>query len=416
MTATKLKLTKMAVDRIPLTAEGQAFYWDSDLTGFGLRVGTSSKAYFAEWKVKGKTVRATIGKHGPFAPEQARKRALTLLADMQSGINPVEERRRERVRGTTLREAFEDFLKARKGLKANTLRDYRYCMDRYFADWQSRPLISITKDKVAERHSELGKTSPARANLAMRFLRALFNFSIRQYEPHVVENPVKHLSWTRAWYRIERKQTYIKQHDLKKWFEAVMVLGKDPAAEDREGMRDYLLLLLLTGLRRQEAAALTWERVDLKARTLTVTDTKNREDHTLPLSDFLDDLLERRRAQSTGKFVFPGKGITGHMVEPRKAILRVCNESGIHFRAHDLRRTFATIAESLDIPAYALKRLLNHKMSGDITAGYIVADVERLRKPMQQVTDYILKCAGRVGGGEIVAMPRSRTHDGPTRR
>ncbi len=37
---------------------------------------------------------------------------------------------------------------------------------------------------------------------------------------------------------------------------------------------------------------------------------------------------------------------------------------------------------------------MNHKMTGDITAGYIVTDVERLRKPMQQITDYFLKCMG----------------------
>ena len=58
---------------------------------------------------------------------------------------------------------------------------------------------------------------------------------------------------------------------------------------------------------------------------------------------------------------------------------------------HDLRRTFITAAESLDISAYALKRLLNHKMSNDVTAGYIINDVERLRKPMQLITDHLLK-------------------------
>jgi len=51
----------------------------------------------------------------------------------------------------------------------------------------------------------------------------------------------------------------------------------------------------------------------------------------------------------------------------------------------------ATIAESLDISAYAIKRLINHKMNNDITAGYIVNDVERLRKPMQQITDYLME-------------------------
>ena len=52
-------------------------------------------------------------------------------------------------------------------------------------------------------------------------------------------------------------------------------------------------------------------------------------------------------------------------------------------------QTFITIAESLDIPGYALKRLMNHKDPNDVTAGYIISDVERLREPMQSITDFI---------------------------
>ena len=70
------------------------------------------------------------------------------------------------------------------------------------------------------------------------------------------------------------------------------------------------------------------------------------------------------------------------------------NKSGVSFTVHDLRRTLITIAESLDIAAYALKRLLNHKMTNDVTAGYIITDVERLRAPMQKITDYMLSCIG----------------------
>lgn len=70
---------------------------------------------------------------------------------------------------------------------------------------------------------------------------------------------------------------------------------------------------------------------------------------------------------------------------------KVIKQSGVAFTLHDLRRTFITIAESLDIPAYALKRLLNHKMNHDVTAGYIVMDVERLRGPMKMIADHLLK-------------------------
>lgn len=70
--------------------------------------------------------------------------------------------------------------------------------------------------------------------------------------------------------------------------------------------------------------------------------------------------------------------------------LSVVELSGVPFTLHDLRRTFATIAEGLDLSAYALKRLLNHKMNNDVTAGYIMRDVDRLRKPMQQIANFLL--------------------------
>ncbi len=69
---------------------------------------------------------------------------------------------------------------------------------------------------------------------------------------------------------------------------------------------------------------------------------------------------------------------------------RVGSVIGHKFTMHDLRRTFITIAESLDIPHYALKRLLNHKTDGDVTGGYIVINVDRLRDPVERVADKIL--------------------------
>jgi len=67
----------------------------------------------------------------------------------------------------------------------------------------------------------------------------------------------------------------------------------------------------------------------------------------------------------------------------------VIKRSGMTFTFHDLRRTFITIAESLDISMYSIKRLVNHKMGHDVTAGYIIPDAERLRAPMQKITDFL---------------------------
>jgi integrase len=169
-------------------------------------------------------------------------------------------------------------------------------------------------------------------------------------------------------------------------------------------LRDYLLLILFTGLRRQEAAKLEWRQVDLKAKILKVTDTKNKESHTLPLSDYLYELLLARKKNTFGGYVFASTSESGYIVEPRKQMAKVIKETEIQFTVHDLRRTFITIAESLDIPAYALKRLLNHKMVNDVTAGYIMLDVERLRKPMQMITDYLLLQMG-LKESTIIPLP-----------
>ena len=117
-----------------------------------------------------------------------------------------------------------------------------------------------------------------------------------------------------------------------------------------------------------------------------MTDTKNHQPLTLPLTDFIYNLLENRKAAANSDYVFAGDGKSGYLIEPRRQVQKVIQLSEVSFTLHDLRRTFITIAEGLDISAYALKRLVNHKMSNDVTAGYIISDVERLRKPMEQVS------------------------------
>ncbi|MCU1340545.1 MAG: integrase family protein, partial [Bryobacterales bacterium] len=53
----------------------------------------------------------------------------------------------------------------------------------------------------------------------------------------------------------------------------------------------------------------------------------------------------------------------------------------------DLRRTFLTIAESLDFSPLAYKALVIHAAPRDVTSGYITIDVERLRDPAQRIAD-----------------------------
>lgn len=416
-----LKLTKAAVDRIEAPKQGQGFYWDSELQGFGLRVGAQDRAYVAQGRVKGRSVRYTIGRHGTFTPDEARKRAKAILGDMSKGIDPNEAKAEERARGLTLNQLYEEFKQSRKDLKAKTLYDYERLMLTCFDGWRNRPVREITPAMIERKHADMGKSSPALANLAMRFLRALLYYgtacTMENGKPLLQVNSVTVLSAKKAWFRIKPRSSYIKPNELAHWWRAVDSLESDT-------LRDYLQLVMLTGLRRKEAEGLQWANVDLKARTLTVPDTKNHRDHTLPLSDYLLEMLTRRKAKADKQhaeelkkrrnavqcpYVFPGTGTTGHLVEPKRQIGRVTEASGIAFTIHDLRRTFASIVNALDktLSYYTIKRLLNHNISGDVTANYIQHDVEQLRAGMQAVTDYVLKAAGRMDTAPVKSIKRA---------
>lgn len=387
------RLTKSFIDKLPIPKaepgkQAQAFYRDSAMPGFGLRItNTGSKAFIVEKRIKGKVKRITVGKFGPLTAEKARIKAQTLLSDITVGVDPIAEKKAVIAKGVTLGEAFESYLNARNDLKEGTVKNYRKCIDGPLGDWKPKALKDIDKPMVADRHKQLGQRAPARANNVMRVLRAIFNHAMEQYEDAsgkavILINPVERLSHNRSWYRIDRRTSVLKPYELGDFIAATEKINSNA--------RDYLQLLLFTGLRKMEAASLSWDDIDLKSKTLTVTDTKNREPHTLPLSDFLHDLLENRAVNSESRWVFPSKRSGEHLTEPRSAIKRVIEFSSIQFTLHDLRRTFITIAEGLDVSAYALKRLANHKMTNDITAGYIISDVDRLREPMQKITDFIL--------------------------
>lgn len=394
------KLSKSFIDKLPLpkpTSEGkatQSFYRDSSQPGFGLRVGSGgTKTFFVETRINGRLKRITVGRYGNLTPEQARKEAVRLLGEISLGNDPQAEKQEKRAKTITFGRAFEDYLISRKDLKPGTVKNYRKCVDGCLDDWKTKRLIDITKDMVEKRHNDLGKRAPARANNTMRVLRAIFNYSIEVYEdkngkPILQFNPADRLSSAKSWYRVERRQTILKPHQIKSWWQATEQLNN-------ESSRDYLRFLLLTGLRKMEAATLSWDMIDFKDQSFSISDTKNRDLHQLPLTPFLVNLLQERKSRSTSKWVFTGRYEDVHIKEPRVSIKRVAVLSEHPFTLHDLRRTFITIAESLDIPAYALKKLINHRDPNDVTAGYIISGVDRLRLPMTLVNEQLLEFAGK---------------------
>lgn len=406
----RLKITVTNINNLALSSGKPIFIYDESLKGFGVKITKTKKVFFAEARVKGKPnkTRVTIGTFPILTVHQARDLAKGALAKMTQGINPNIEKKQSELESVTLQQVFDEYLEI-KTLKPRTIRDYKENMRNAFPDWKNKPLIRITKKDVQKRHAKLGERSHARADNAMRLLRALFNFAISQFEDEkglslIPVNPVKVLSQMKLWYNVGRKQTAIAKAELKDWFEAAMNMKGTAPNNKADVVRGYLLFLLLTGLRRTEAATLKWDNINFKSETFQIIDPKNKKNREWPLSDFLTGLLSSIKAQgNTSPYVFPGNSKKGHLVEPKRWLKHITEQSGVKFSLHDLRRTFATIAESVNIPPYSLKMLLNHSFqNSDVTGGYLIISTERLREPMQKITDTILTHAGYKEGAEII--------------
>lgn len=410
--ADKFKLTKTIVDKIPMAEKGkQVEYYDSELPAFGVRVSATSKTYFVRKWINGKLSRVTLGRHGVISADTARKEAGDATTDIRKGIDINLEKSKAKTRSISLSKAFEKFLATRTGLAPKTVAMYSDHVNRLLSSWTKKPMAEITSDMVARRHSNISaEHGKATANSAMRTFRAVYNFTRSITENAIPENPAQRLSQTKQWHKIERRRTFIKPHLLKPWFNAVTDL-KNPV------VRSHLLLLVFTGLRKNEALKLKWDNVDLQDKSFTIADTKNGQPHTLPMSEFIYNLFADLQKYQVNEYVFPGATSDSHLKDPRRNFVHVTNHTqlalngvstekelaikkledsgsiipGIEFTQHDLRRTFITVAESLDISYAALKRLLNHSDGNDVTGGYLQITTDRLRDPMERISTRLLE-------------------------
>jgi integrase len=243
---------------------------------------------------------------------------------------------------------------------------------------------------AAEVSRRTGHPGHAAANSAMRALRAIYNFAADRAPPSnpMPPNPVK---LKKVWLPVVPRTRTVKAEELPAFYRAVAALPSAVA-------RDYILLLLFTGLRRREAAALRWDEVDLKEKIIRLPAARAKAGRALdlPMSDVVYKMLVARRKLGDAGWVFPSISASGHIEEPKFPLKLVADATGIHVSAHDLRRTYITAAESTDMSVLALKALVNHSLGKDVTEGYVQMNAERLREPAQRVADRLKKlCAIR---------------------
>jgi integrase len=407
----QLKLTEKAIAKLaaPDPSGKQVLHWDTELKGFAvLSSGVSNSKTFIVQRTlaDGRSRRVTIGAVNELTLIKARDRAADALDSLRRGLDP----KAKAPIVPTLRLVLTDYLAARKDLKPATVRLYRFVVEQKLADWLDKPLTEIDGNLVEARHraiaAEIGR-DPTRykgtgtANTTMVVLRILWNHAADRFSD-LPQSPTRRLR--RQWYDEPRRTRIVRADDMPKFYQAVLALP-NPVA------RDWFLLMMYSGLRRSEAGSLRWDDVDFSQELIHVraVATKANRALDLPMSDVVRDLLVARRALgNAGGFVFPANNAHGHVVDTSVPIEQIEKACGIRISAHDLRRTYVTTGESLDVSPYALKAIINHSLSGDVTARYVVFGVERLRPVVQQIADRLKQLAGLspVTSGKLTKMNR----------
>lgn len=394
----RLKITKENMLEIIKPVSGQVDYLDTELSGFGARATKAVLTFFVYKRIRGQQNKTfvPIGAYGTFTPAQARNTAKDYLRRMDMGENP-HPKAQPKCETITIQDLYRQYISGKKTpLAASSVYQYDSWMKNHFSDWLTLQANTITGSMVLDRLALMEKNNGiTQAASSIKLLRGLYRLGIALHPGVITHNPVEAVREVRGreWAPRKRRMTYIESAALPKWYKAVndyhLPKGKD-----------YLLLLLYTGLRKMEMATLKWSDIDFKAKTFTFTPEKKRgekpEDDrvTMPLSVQAYRLFLQRKAQGwENDYVFPGKHPSPHLANADNYKRDIIETSGVKFCLHDLRRTFITIAESLDIPHYALKALLNHSMGNDVTGGYICMSAERLREPMQKIADRITELA-----------------------
>jgi integrase len=419
-----VKLTKAFIDKVQPPASGYQVHWDETVKGYGLRVApppalgkAPRRVFIVMGRVAGKSIQFTIGAYGTYTEDAARKRAQKLLQDMREGIDPRDAKKHDAAVAVTLRDVVNAYRDRPGKLKESSADVIERHATTTFEAWLSKPIAGITEDDVRKRYREMltkglrGKAgAPGQANQAFAVLRALINFASRRYRradgsPIITHNPVGTLK--DDWIQLKPRTSRVPDSKIGAVWNALEQWRGETHNRETSASIDLMRFLFLTGCRLKEAASLTWEQVNLEEGWFHLPDPKNRNPVWLPLSSQAVALLQRRRPETNGDFVFPSWSKAGHIIDPRDTRRRVSEVAGTKVTNHDLRRTYITIGvANCAVDFTKIELLTNHIPNGSVTAKHYLetSRLQYLKPETQRIADWIEQQAAIARGANVVAL------------
>ena len=385
------KLTKRVVDGLKPRTATEAFVWDSEVKGLGIRIKPSgTRSYLIQYRNQARrTRRMVLGHCGVLSLEEARSLAREKLVEVIKGEDPSAARKTLLRSGTVadlcnwyLAEAESGRLLGRKRrpIKASSLKMDRSSIERHVIPLVGQYLVQgLTRQDIEKLMSDIavGKTAKSRegrggvttggSGVAVRtitVLHAIFEHAIRL--GLVQANPCRGI----------RKPAYLVR-DRRLSEREIIQLGRTIAELEREGESPTGILvvkfLLLTGFRRNEALQLQTSWLGKNSSHVVFPDTKTGRQVRI-IGKAAADLIRIRCRGRHAIYVFPADIGEGHFVGAPRVLGRIAKRAGIaKLSLHTLRHTFASMAAELGFSELTIAGLLGHSARG-VTQRYVHLD------------------------------------------
>lgn len=349
------KLTKRIVDAAEVRA-AEYFIWDDDIPGLGLRVFPSGrKGYVVQYRAGRRSRRISLGPSTVLTCEQARTRAITIIAAAKNGKDPAAERDAGR-KVITVKELAERFDKEHIAIrvKASTAKEYRRNLARFILPALGRLTVTgITRADVAKFHHDM-RHIPYQANRCLEVVSKMFSLTEMWGLRPDGSNPRKHIRK----YPEEKRERFLSAAELRRIGEVL----REMECEGIELLSAILAarLLIFTGCRLNEIMTLKWEHVDLADKVLRLPDSKTGA-KIVHLGQPAVEQLETAARIDGNPWVITGTLPGQRLSDLQPFWQRVRARAGLKdVRIHDLRHTFASIAVASGQGLPMIGKLLGH--------------------------------------------------------